>query len=66
MTQKDRITALFLMVEILKQLDEVEQNAFMCASIEALAETRKMTPFDLIEQYVEAIVEVNLNENKRK
>ena len=66
MKQEERIKAMFTAGILLQELEEDEQDAFMCASIETLANLRKMSPFDLLKQYVEAIIEVNFNENKRK
>lgn len=66
MKQEERIKAMFTAGILLQELEEDEQDAFMCASIETLANLRKMSPFDLIKQYVEAIIEVNFNEDKRK
>lgn len=62
----ERIKRMFLASIILQELEEDEQDALMCASIEMLAGNRKMSPFDLMKQYIEAIIEVNFNEDKRK
>lgn len=67
MTTAERIKRMMVATIILQELEEEEQNAFMCASVEMLAKTREMSPFDLMKQYIEAIIEVNLlNEDKRK
>ena len=66
MTTAERIKRMMVASIILQELEEDEQNAFMCASIEMLADMRKMSPFELVIQYVDAILEVNLNEDKRK
>lgn len=66
MTTAEIIKRMMVASIILQELEEDEQDAFMCASIETLAKLRKMSPFDLMKQYVEAIIEVNFNEDKRK
>lgn len=66
MTTGERVKRMMVASIILQELEEDEQNAFMCASLEMLADMRKISPFDLIKQYIEAILEVNANENKRK
>ena len=66
MIQEKRVKVMYIVGILLQELEEAEQDAFMCASIETLADRRNMSPFDLMKQYVEAIIEVNLNEDKRK
>lgn len=66
MTYEERIKGMLVASVILQELEEDEQNTFMCASIEMLADLRKMSPFDLMKQYIEAMIEVNFNEDKRK
>lgn len=66
MIQDERVRAMYIAGIILQELEEAEQDAFMCASIETLADKRNMSPFDLMKQYVKAMIEVNFNEDKRK
>lgn len=66
MSYEESIKKMLVVEHLLKEMDENEQNAVMCASIEMLADIRNISPFELMEQYEDAIIAVKFMNKKER
>lgn len=64
MNYEENNAVMLIALKAIMKLEECEQDAFMCAMIETLAEKRNTLPYALIAQYLVQIAEVNFHENK--